>query len=103
VQSDGWIGLYIGEYTLQGDFVQAVVDQQTRLWLLTSDDGVFSGSNSGFPLTASCPVDNDHFYEIWVWAGVDATGYGGGLLNWGFADGTLNVHVPSISVFAYSG
>jgi len=30
--SRGWIGLYIGEYTLGGDFVQAVVDQQVNIW-----------------------------------------------------------------------
>lgn len=62
VQSHGWIGLYIAEYTLQHDFVRTVVSQQFNLWMQTSDGGS-KGSNGGLPLTAECPVDNNHEYE----------------------------------------
>ena len=40
-----FIGLYVGQYTLGGDFVQAVVDQQISLW--DSGGGSDQGSNSG--------------------------------------------------------
>ena len=59
-----FLGLYVGEYTLGGEFVRAAVDQQITLW--DSGGGSDQGSNSGYPLFASTPVDSDHFYEIWV-------------------------------------
>jgi hypothetical protein len=69
------VGLYIGEYDVNGGgFVTAPVDQQVNLW---SDNSWWSGvgeqegSNSGYPLYAELDVDNDHFYEIWVWGGTD--------------------------------
>ena len=42
------------------DFVQAVVDQKISLWDLSTDDGSFSEDNSGMPLSALLPVDDDH-------------------------------------------
>jgi hypothetical protein len=94
----GFIGLYVGQYTLGGEFVQAVVDQQIGLWNVSGGN---QGNSSGYPLFASTPVDSDHFYEIWVWAGGDAEADGWSAL-WGSAalsDATLAV--PSISIFAY--
>lgn len=97
--SFAFIGLYVGEYTLQGDFVQAVVDQKISLW--NSTGGSDQGSNSGFPLFASCPIDSDHFYEIWVWAGGDAEADGWSLF-WGSAAlSSMQIYVPSISIYAY--
>jgi hypothetical protein len=87
-----FIGLYVGEYTLQGEFVQAVVDQQISM----SDY-----ESAGNPLFARTPVDSDHFYDIWVWAGGDAEADGWSAF-WGSAalsDGSVTV--PSISVYAY--
>ena len=81
--SDGWLGMYIGEYAVDGaGLVSAPVDQQINLW---SDNSWWSGvggqegSNSGYPLFAELEVDNAHFYEIWVWGGTDvyAAGWGG--------------------------
>jgi len=89
-----FIGLYVGEYTLDGQFVQAVVDQQIHI-----GDG--TGSSSGFALWGNTPCDSDHFYEIWVWAGGDAEADGWSVF-WGSAAlsyGSLGV--PSISVFAF--
>lgn len=40
--------------------------------------------------------------KIWVWAGVDATGYGGGVFDWSYAGCDLDVHVPMISAFVYA-
>lgn len=97
--SGAFLGLYVGQYTLGGEFVQAVVDQQISLW--NSGGGSGQGSNSGFPLFASTPVDSDHFYEIWVWAGGDAEADGWSAF-WGSAAlSSANLDVPSISVFAY--
>jgi hypothetical protein len=89
-----FIGIYVGQYTSQGQFVQAVIDQQIHI-----GDG--TGSTSGFSLVGTTPCDSDHFYEIWVWAGGDAeadgwsTFWGSGALSWG------SITVPSISVFAF--
>jgi hypothetical protein len=89
-----FIGLYVGQYTLKGDFVQAVIDQQIHI-----GDGV--GSTSGFPLLGLTPCDSDHFYEIWVWAGGDAEADGWSVF-WGSAALSYgNITVPSISVFAF--
>lgn len=89
-----FIGIYVGEYTLQGQFVQAVIDQQIHI-----GDG--NGSTSGYPLWGNTPCDSDHFYEIWVWAGGDAEADGWSIF-WG--SGALSygrIVVPSISVFAF--
>jgi hypothetical protein len=89
-----FIGLYVGQYTLQGEFVQAVIDQQIHI-----GDG--TGSSSGFPLFGLTPCDSDHFYEIWVWAGGDGEADGWSLF-WGSAALSYGqITVPSISVFAF--
>jgi hypothetical protein len=100
--SDGWVGLYIGEYDVGGGgFVTAPVDQQASLW---SDNSWWSGvggqqgSNSGYPLFAELNVDNDHFYEIWVWGGTDVYAAGwGGLFSGSGAGGDLAATIPSIT------
>ena len=89
-----FIGIYVGEYTLEGQFIQAVIDQQIHI-----GDG--DGSTSGFPLVGSTPCDSDHFYEVWVWAGGDAEADGWSAF-WGSAALSYgNITVPSISVFAF--
>ncbi|MDE3136651.1 MAG: hypothetical protein KGL59_08750 [Acidobacteriota bacterium] len=94
-----FIGIYVGEYTLGGDFVQAVVDQQISLW--NSGGGSDQGANSGYPLFASTPVDTSHFYEIWVWSGGDAEADGWSAF-WGSAAlSSANLTVPSISIHVY--
>lgn len=99
--SDGWLGFYVGRYTLAGGFDGAPVFQQSMLW---NDDswwggaGSHSGSNSGYPLFAQFNVDNAHWYAIWVWCGGRATGVGWGSPFWGSGAGSnLAVSVPSIS------
>jgi hypothetical protein len=87
-----FIGLYVGEYTLGGEFVQAVIDQQIAFGTYKS---------SGVPLWASTPVDSDHFYEIWVWTGGDAEADGWSEF-WGSAAVSRgSVSVPSISLYYY--
>jgi len=89
-----FIGLYVGEYTLDGEFVQPVIDQQISI-----GDG--NGSTSGFSLVGVSPCDSDHFYEIWVWAGGDAEADGWSAF-WGSAALSYgSIAVPSISVFAF--
>jgi hypothetical protein len=98
--SDGWIGLFIGEFDLSGTEVSVPIDQQITLW---SDDswwqgvGFQQGSNSGFPLSAQLNVDSNHFYEIWVWCGVDVSAAGWGTFSGSGAGADLSVSIPSIT------
>jgi hypothetical protein len=99
--SDGWIGLYVGRYTIAGGFDGAAVNQKISLW---SDDswwsgaGSQSGSSSGFPLFAQFNVDSAHWYALWVWCGgyVHGAGWGGWFSGSG-AGANLSVSVPSIT------
>ena len=77
-------------------FALAPVAQATRP--LRGED---RGSNSGYPLSASTPVDSDHYYVIWVQAAGEA-GADGWSAAWGSESNSfLNLTVPSISVHAY--
>jgi hypothetical protein len=97
--TQAFLGFYVGEYTLGGEFVRAAVDQQITLW--DSGGGSGQGSNSGYPLFASTPVDSDHFYEIWVWSGGDAEADGWSAF-WGSAAlSAASLYVPYISLAAY--
>jgi hypothetical protein len=99
--SDGWVGLYIGEYDADGGgFAGAPVDQEINLWSDSSwwsGVGSQQGSNSGYPLSAQLYVDSDHFYEIWVWGGTDVYAAGWGGLFGSGAGGDLSASVPSIT------
>ena len=100
--SDGWLGLYIGEYDADGGgFSGAPVDQQINLWSDSSwwsGVGEQNGSNSGYPLQATLEVDNAHFYAIWVWGGTDVYAAGWGNPFWGSgAGGDLAAAVRSIT------
>jgi hypothetical protein len=77
--SDGWLGLLVERFTLNGFPAGVLVDQRTFLWSNDSwfsGAGFFNGSNSGFPLFAQFPVDNQHFYHIWVRCGGSISGVG---------------------------
>ena len=89
-----FIGIYVGQYTLRGEFVQAVIDQQIHI-----GDG--QGSTSGFPLFGTTPCDSDHFYEVWVWAGGDAEADGWSAFWGSAASSVVQIAVPSISLFAF--
>lgn len=89
----GFIGLYVGEYTLRGQFQTALVDQQINISSL--------GGSSSLPLAASIWVDSDHFYEIWVWAGVNASGDGFHTFWSSSASAQLSVWVPAISIYYF--
>jgi hypothetical protein len=102
--SDGWLGLYVGQYTLAGDLDRVAVNQQISLW---NDDswwngaGYHTGSNSGYPLSAWFTVDSAHWYAMWVWAGGSVYGDGWSTF-WGSAAySSMNVAVPSMSVVVY--
>jgi hypothetical protein len=98
--TDGWIGLYVGEYNLSGGFNSAPVNQQIQLF---SDSSWWSGTgwqssrNSGFPLSAQFDVDGSHWYALWVWSGGDASGAGSGFLSFGGGASSININVPSIT------
>ncbi len=92
-QTHAFLGFYVGQYTLGGDFTGAVIDQEINLWDMETDHDI-SGSSAGFPLVATVPVDSNHFYEIWVWAG-------GHVQSSSFSKGQLAVTVPSISLHMY--
>lgn len=70
--SDGWIGLLVERFNLDGFPAGVLVDQRIFLWSNDSwfaGAGFFNGSNSGFPLATQFAVDNQHFYHIWVRCG----------------------------------
>ena len=102
--SDGWIGLYVGQYTLAGDLDRVAVDQQISLW---SDDswwsgaGSHSGSNSGYPLSSWFTVDSNHWYAMWVWTGGSIYGSGWGTFSGSGAGAQLSTATPSISFVLY--
>jgi hypothetical protein len=100
----GWhnaaaIGLQIDQYTEGDEYVATPVNQSIVLWNATG--GSDNGSNSGYPLFASTPVDSVHYYVIWVQAGGEAEADGWGTFSGSGTDSYLSLTVPSISVHAY--
>jgi hypothetical protein len=96
--TDAFIGLYIARYALDGTFIDAPVNQTHALWdddSHLSDSGIHEDSNAGYSLNASCWVDRNHQYVIWVWAGgrASADRIAGGAS----AGSNLWVRVPSIT------
>jgi hypothetical protein len=98
-QSGAYVGIYIAECTPDGDYVRDAVDQRIFLWNV--DSGHDQGSNSGFPLSVTTPVDSNHLYEFWVLAGGGARGDGWGTFGGSSASCNANFTVPSITVAAY--
>ena len=105
--ADSWhnaavIGLQIDQYTEGDEYVATPVNQSIVLWNASGGSGGSdNGSNSGYPLFASTPVDSDHYYVIWVVAAgeVEADGWS---VAWGSGTSSaLSLSVPSISVHAY--
>jgi hypothetical protein len=90
----GFIGLYVGEYTLRGQFQSALIDQQINISSL--------GGSSGLPLAASAFVDSDHFYEIWVWGGINVEADGWHTFWGSAAQAYLNVFVPAIAIYYFN-
>ena len=98
--SDGWIGIYVGSYDLNGT-QYTHVDQRVTLWsedhsFLASPDG--SGSNSGLPLLEGQFINSDSFFEVWVWCGGSVSGAGQGFLNGSWAGSAISAHVPFIQL-----
>lgn len=102
--SDGWLGLYVAQYTLEGNLDRVPVDLQSSLW---SDDswwagaGGHSGSNSGCPLSAWFTVDSDHWYAMWVWIGGSTYGSGWGTFSGSGAGAQLSAGTPAMSIALY--
>jgi hypothetical protein len=77
--SDGWVGLAVERFDLAGFPAGMLVDQKLFQWWADAswaDTRIFSGSNNAFPLMASCTVDSQHFYHIWVRCGGSVSGAG---------------------------
>lgn len=101
--SDGFIGLYVGRYTLSGGFDGAPVNQTIYLW---RDDSWWSGasgsaSNSGYGLSAQINVDSSHYYLIWVWCGGYVSGSGWGTFSGSAAGSYTSVRVPYVHAELY--
>jgi hypothetical protein len=101
--SDGWLGLYVGQFTLAGILDWVPVSQHIFQW---RQDGFLGttgslGRNPPYPLSAFFPVNTAHWYGIWVWSGGSI--YGDGMnVAWGSsAWSRLNFVVPSISMALY--
>jgi hypothetical protein len=104
--SDAWIGLYVGAYDLNSTFISAPIDQQISLWdeshnFLDNPDG--SGSNSGYGLNSATFVNDQEFYEIWVWCGGSAWGDGDHTLWGSWGGSSLGVAVPWIHLEYFGG
>lgn len=101
--TDGWLGLYVSQYELNGTATGTVnVDQQIYLW---NDNCYFgqdtnNGSNTGFALNSGFfAVSPDFFYELWVWCGLDDDAYGWNGGPWGSdAQGSLNITTPAFTL-----
>jgi hypothetical protein len=96
--SDGFIGLYVGRYTLSGGFEAAPVNQMVSLW---NDSSWWSGasgstSNSGYGLSAQIDVDSSHYYLIWVWCGGYVSASGWHTFSGSGAGAYMNAGVPSV-------
>lgn len=100
--TDGWIGLFVGSYNVSDNsYAGTIIDQKNSLF---SDDSWWSGigwresTNSGYPLSAMFPVDNAHWYAIWVWSGgrIAADGWGGTFQGSGAHSGIVT-NIPYMS------
>jgi hypothetical protein len=96
--SDGWLGIYVGSYDSNGT-QYTHIDQRVTIWnedhsFLAGPDG--RGSNSGWPLSSAQFINSDSFYEVWVWCGGSASGFGQGFLNGSWAGSAIRAHVPFI-------
>ena len=99
--SDSWVGLAVERFDLAGFPAGMPVDQRLSQWWADAswlDTRIFSGSNNAFPLMASCTVDSQHIYHIWVRCGgsVSAAGWSN---RWGGsgAGSSIMASVPSIT------
>jgi hypothetical protein len=99
--SDGWVGLAVDRFDLANFPAGTIVDQKIFLWAANFawlDNGNFPGSNTAFPLMASCTVDSQHFYHIWVRCGGSVSGAGfASLLGRSSAGSGIWASVPSIT------
>ncbi|MGZ3458514.1 MAG: hypothetical protein ACXU86_08415 [Archangium sp.] len=98
--SDGWLGLYVARYKLDGTFDGALVNQQLQLW---ADSSWFMGAgyhadfDRAFPLFARFQVDRSHYYLLWVWAGGMASSAGWDSFAGSGASSNLWVRIPSMT------
>lgn len=102
--SDGWLGLYVGQYNFSGDRDRVPVSQQISLWNDNSwwnGAGNHTGSNSGYPLSAWFTVDTSHYYAMWVWAGGSVYGDGWSTFSGSAAYSSMSIATPAISVVLY--
>ena len=77
--SDGWVGLAVEQFDLAGFPAGMLVDQRISQWWADAswaDTRIYSGSNNAFQLMASCTVDSQHVYHLWVRCGGSISGAG---------------------------
>lgn len=99
--SEGWIGLYVGRYRLDGSFEATALDQRATLWNDTSgwldDRPNRIGTSTAYPLSARFAVDRGHQYAIWVWCGGTIWADGWHTFSGSSAAASMHVALPSIS------
>jgi len=98
--SDAWVGLAVERFDMAGFPAGVLVDQKISQWWADASWGdarIFSGSNNAFPLMATCTVDNQHVYHIWVRCGGSISG-AGWVNRWGGSGANSEImgSVPSI-------
>jgi hypothetical protein len=99
--SDGWVGLAVERFDLAGLPAGMLVDQKIFQWWSDGswlDNGNFPGSNNAFPLMATCTVDSQHVYHIWVRCGGSVSGAGfANLFGRSSAGSGIEASLPSIT------
>jgi len=99
IRTNSWVGLYAEQFNASDNsHAGAILDQRSNTvfdldTFYFYDGGSRSFSNTGFPLSAQFPVDNTHWYTLWVQCGGHASG--GGVVE--YASSTINVSVGSIT------
>lgn len=102
--ASAWLGLFIGEYAVGSNtYIGAPVNIQNTLVSHSTwwDGDATSLSSSGYPMTASINVDSNHWYAIWVWAGVRGSANGSGFLSYSAMHSRIDVTVPSFNWTLY--
>lgn len=71
-----WIGQFISRFDQNGNFVDTPVSTQITLYSFNDtnlfDNGMQTGSSSGFSLQSQVVVDPNFFYRCFVWIGASA-------------------------------
>lgn len=102
----GKIELIVHMYNVSNN--EYVGEAVNLVWTIFFDYSYWFGigdqysSNSAFPLSATFPVDNSHWYAIWILTSGEVEADGKGIIYGSYAEAYLTMDVPYIT-WSYSG